>query len=88
MPPETTDQLDGLLKWITAGGASAVVGVLFALYKFIWCPYIKVRDADNLIRAEDNRLSKIKIRILSCFLKHLKKEGYDIEEPDVPTEEI
>jgi hypothetical protein len=88
MPTDDTGQFDVLLKWISAGGATAVIGVLYTLYKFIWLPYIKVRDADNLIRAEDNRLSKIKIRILSCFLDHLKKEGYPIEVPNIPAEEI
>lgn len=78
--------LDEALKYINSG---SITGVLFALWywmKYIWPIQRKQRDDDILARQDDNKLKRTELRVLACFLDHLKKEGYEIDVPDLTKE--
>ena len=78
--------IDEFLKYINSGSMAGVLFCVWYWMKYIWPIQRKQRDDDILARQDDNKLKRTEMRVLVCFLEHLKKEGYAIDVPDLTKE--
>lgn len=75
-----------ILQYANGGTVAVVAIVCWYVLKYIWPIWRKQRDDDILARQDENKLKRVEIRVLICFLDHLKKEGYEIDVPDLAKE--
>ena len=78
--------IDEVLNYTGTGSLTGVLFLLWYIIRYIWPVYRKQRDDDILARQDDNKLKRTEMRVLACFLEHLKKEGYEIDVPDLKQE--